>query len=324
MDRNRAYSIGVLVAVAALGIGVGIGYFAAREDRVAEERLADHGYRFVNPLLSCGDASPVLPGQVSAMREDVESYIAAQRSARNVSEVALYFRDLRNGPIFGINEFAEFSPGSLGKVPVLMAVLEEAERNPGLLGAAVVFGGGTALESQGIMPATPLVAGTAYTVEELLRRMITQSDNEASQLLYEVVGGKAVTRTYDDLGLLAPVDPYTYSMRVRDYASFFRLLFNATYLSPDASEYALALLSESMFKDGLVAGVPPGVTVAHKFGERTLGDGEQQLHDCGIVYAPDHPYILCVMTRGPSIEQLEQVVAGISRIVYERITAEYD
>ena len=91
-------------------------------------------------------------------------------------------------------------------------------------------------------------------------------------------------------------------------------------MSPARSEEALDLLTKSEFKDGLVAGVPPGVTVAHKFGERGAeGERMRQLHDCGIVYCPRSPYVLCVMTRGEDFQQLIGTTEDISRLVYGEI-----
>jgi hypothetical protein len=85
------------------------------------------------------------------------------------------------------------------------------------------------------------------------------------------------------------------------------------------SEKALSYLAETTFDKGLVAGVPEAVAVAHKFGEAGREDGSLQFHDCGIVYYPGRPYILCVMTRGGSFEPLYAAVADISRTVYEEV-----
>jgi beta-lactamase class A len=71
-----------------------------------------------------------------------------------------------------------------------------------------------------------------------------------------------------------------------------------------------------------VAGVPAGISVANKFGERELADGTRQLHDCGIVYHPERPYVLCVMTKGASFEQLSRTVADVSQLVYREIDTE--
>ena len=110
-------------------------------------------------------------------------------------------------------------------------------------------------------------------------------------------------------------------LSAENYASFFRVLFNASYLSRSLSEKALSLLAQSDFKDGLVAGVPPGIKVAHKFGFRITGiNGEiKQLHDCGIIYYPRHPYLLCIMTSGKSYEYLDDAIKELSRVVYQEI-----
>ena len=67
--------------------------------------------------------------------------------------------------------------------------------------------------------------------------------------------------------------------------------------------------------------------MAHKFGENTdidLTTGTQvdkELHDCGIVYVPQKPYLLCVMTRGQDFNSLTNVISSISKIVYNLVTS---
>ena len=117
------------------------------------------------------------------------------------------------------------------------------------------------------------------------------------------------------------------TLTAREYARFFRLLYNATYLDEDLSEKALSLLSQSTYKRGLVAGVKKDLPVAHKFGLHTHINpaGEvigRQLHDCGIIY-DDDPYILCVMTKSNTVnlQDLEQVISSISKRIYEAHTS---
>jgi beta-lactamase class A len=106
----------------------------------------------------------------------------------------------------------------------------------------------------------------------------------------------------------------------RAYASFFRRLYNATFLTRELSERALDILSKTDFADGLRAGVPADVVVAHKFGERGIyEDGRVvgvELHDCGIVYAPAGPYLICVMTGGSDEKTLEAIICEISARVW--------
>jgi beta-lactamase class A len=105
-------------------------------------------------------------------------------------------------------------------------------------------------------------------------------------------------------------------MDVKTYSSFFRILYNGTYLSQDNSERLLTVLSRSAFSQGLSAGLPQDITVAHKFGEADSPDGTKQLHDCGIVYKPRQPYLICVMTKGNNFPALAKVIGHISETVY--------
>ena len=48
-----------------------------------------------------------------------------------------------------------------------------------------------------------------------------------------------------------------------------------------------------------------------------------QLHDCGIVYYPQHPDLLCVMTKGPDFERLDDIIRGVSQISFAEIDAQH-
>jgi hypothetical protein len=86
------------------------------------------------------------------------------------------------------------------------------------------------------------------------------------------------------------------------------------------SEKALQIMTHAEFKDGILAGVPKDIIVAHKFGERMLPESDdKQIHDCGIVYYPRHPYLLCVMTRGKDFTSLKSTLATISRVVFTEV-----
>jgi hypothetical protein len=91
------------------------------------------------------------------------------------------------------------------------------------------------------------------------------------------------------------------------------------------SEKGLELLSKIDFEDGIRKVIPVSTPVADKFGEYYLIENgvakEHQLHDCGIVYHPKHPYIICIMTKGDSLDSLKKVLQDISKIVYINVDA---
>ncbi len=170
-------------------------------------------------------------------------------------------------------------------------------------------------------PTKKIKIGESYTLRELLRYSIVYSDNDATALLAMQVGQKYALEVFKDFGIEVPSDNQDYLMRVRTYASFFRVLYNASYISKRHSEEALTLLSEVDFKEGLVAPIPDDIVVAHKFGERespTLVD-HMQIHDCGIVYTKS-PYLLCIMAQGTSAKDMLSTISSISKTVYNEIS----
>jgi len=97
------------------------------------------------------------------------------------------------------------------------------------------------------------------------------------------------------------------------------VLYNTGYLSKDMSQFALELLSQSTFTQGITGGVPAETRVAHKFGYAVI-DGEGQLHDCGIIYHPKMSYILCVLTTGQDTNKANEAIMDISRTVYQSVS----
>lgn len=50
-----------------------------------------------------------------------------------------------------------------------------------------------------------------------------------------------------------------------------------------------------------------------------FASGVVELHDCGIIYYPNNPYVLCVMTRGDSMEELKKIISTISLMTYKEV-----
>ena len=275
----------------------------------------------VNPLL---DVVPGIEfGELRPFGHKVRQEIDARKRGGLVTKVAVFWQDLDNAQIFEISANSKFAPASLLKTPILIAALKKADATPGFLDRKVPYAAPPGDVAPNILSQLPpLVVGKEYSVDELLRVMTARSDNGAALTLYNLIGEEPLQRVYRDFGILIPdVRGPADSMSVREFSAFFRILYNASYLSREQSERALEYMAQSEFKQGLVTGVPLGVIVAHKFGERK-DDGTRQLHDCGIVYEPEEPYILCIMTRGTSFEEQARTISSISRIVYDEVHAE--
>ncbi|MFZ1075698.1 MAG: serine hydrolase [Minisyncoccia bacterium] len=294
----------------------------AATDQEVDIRANADEHDFISPLIECANTDPAAlqNSDANKLKSGLQSLISAWTAQGKVTEVSVYFRQMNDGAWFGIDGSAVFTPGSLLKVPVVMSVLHHAESDPGFIDKKITFDTPPIDDEQHYPPAQKIAPGKSYTVKELIESTLKYSDNNAAYLLANSIDWKELTDSFSDLGIQNPPQDVDATTTVQNYASFFRTLYNATYLNRDDSEFVLDALSQSTFTQGLVAGVPNGVPVSHKFGEREL-DTVNQLHDCGIVYAPTSPYLLCVMTRGDNYDDLASAIASISRTVYNSVNA---
>ncbi len=289
----------------------------------------DGDYKFINPILFCGVSEKIEPVQFQDLAEKVED--EARGAVERDISYSVYYRDLVSGKWFGINENEKYSPASLLKVPLMIANFKNSEDNAGFLKEKFFYGGEVnANDVETFKPNAELQPSSFYSVDDLIYYMIAQSDNNSAILLDMAINADLKDEVYTDLGLSIPSGNATAdSISVRSYAHFFRVLYNASYLDHDLSEKALYLLSLARFSSGLASAIPDDVPIAQKFGERKIMyenpvPPDVELHDCGIVYYPEHPYLLCVMTKGgQAFAPLSDLIKSISKVVFEDVDSEY-
>lgn len=288
-------------------------------------------YKYINQDFRCGENHAISKAAYISLENNLRRFIGEHEVAGDAIKISVYFRDLRMGPTFGVNENDDFVPASLLKLPLVLTYFNLDEQHPGLLDIQLLYSREALRTPETMRQKVPAVSdlreGASYRIEELLRSTLEYSDNLAYRLLIEYMNGSfpngtgSILRTFQELGIIDPRDVADEVASVRGYASLFRVLYNASYLSIDSSEKVLSWLVRASFDQGLVAGLPKGMLLANKFGERDLPDGTQQLHDCGIVYYPDNPYLLCVMTKGRDWNALTSIIVQISRMVYEEVNS---
>ena len=281
------------------------------DNTMSEIRLKK--YTLIQPILLIDvyNESPSL----NPLRTKIDQYINQIKSNQKVDEVSVYFRKLNEGLWFSINPNSIYNPASMSKVIQLITYLKEAEENPEILNKKIFFSGHFSQVSQQNIKNFVLKEKVSYTVKDLLIYMIKYSDNDATILLNLNINMRIYNQLFVDLKIPVPPTSGEYFITTVDYSKFFRVLYNGTYLRPEYSEFGLGLLTLSTFNEGIRKGVDSSVVIAHKFGERIMGN-KTQFHEFGIVYVNDDPYLIGVMTMGASLTQLTQIVAEISRITY--------
>lgn len=327
--RQALAALVVLIVVAGAAYWAGDAeastYYQGLFARVMPLQQVSDEYPLIAPLFGIRVPEAVQLGQFLSLKSAIQADINDAEHAGSVSRVSIYFRDLNTTRWIGINQNDTYYPASLLKVPVMIAYYKEAEGNPGILSRVITYQN-VALSDPFDAPSS-LLPGRSYTIQELINAMIISSDNGATLTLLANINQDTLADVYANLGINAPgPDSSQYEISTRTYGLFFRILYNATYLSPEYSQKALALLSRATFAQGLVAGLPTGTQVAHKFGEHVVSTGKVatgvELHDCGVVYYPKHPYLLCVMTSATDVQSAASLIETVSATTYAAVAAE--
>ena len=325
MTRIASYVYGIGMLIAGTGIGWVVHATTATQSPATVIRAPEGKYRFISPLIGFN------PGEKNEFREYaklervLKTYVERLIRDKKIYSASVYFRDVESGHWTGVNEQELYSPASLYKVGLMMAVLKKSEDNPQLLEERVIFTGSKSPEAP---DHAPLEKDRTYSIRELLERLIILSDNDAKDVLRDHIGNIAVSEVFNDLRIREPALTETGdTMSARTYSRFFRVLYNATYLSPASSEYALELLARVPFKSGIVNGLPEDarkLPVAHKYGYRVFEDPTdtvtEEMHDCGIVYIPERPYFLCIMTKGWKQTDLLDSIQLLSNVLHTEVT----
>jgi beta-lactamase class A len=252
-------------------------------------------YKYVKPLLFSDRLCET--DHFLDMKMAANEAVNAFKASGDISSASIYLRDFDNGEWMNLNPYETYHPASLFKVPIMIAIMRMAEKQPGLLDKELLFNPPKDLNlpTQNYRSKS-IEAGKKYTIRELLQYMISYSDNKANWLLKDFMDAKTYNDMFVDfcLGLPLPDQkPEEIQISAKDYSVFMRTLFNSTYLQPENSELAVSMMAACDFEDGFMKGMPAGTKMAHKFGEWD-NHQEFQLHESGIIYT-SRRQVLCMI-----------------------------
>lgn len=285
-------------------------------DRHKRSELRIEEYSLLDPKISSLGISKFEAEQerlkitYSPLRKKIESII-------NTSEgrFSVYFEDLKSGSWIGINEKEEFIPASLLKVPILVAALKMIEDEELGMSDKLMVKKEDINSQFGILGNSEI--GKEYSIEELLKLMIHESDNTAMVMLRKRIPYDRLMEARLALGL--PLSSMyteisgTTKLSTKQYTNIFRSLYLSSYLKKAYSQWALGLLAGTQYTSWIASGVGDGITVSHKIG---VWVKEGSYHDCGIVYYSPNPYMLCIMSRKSDEIESKAVMKKISKEIF--------
>jgi len=253
-------------------------------------------------------ASPAAP-TATASADTVPLRRALEEIVRGYPGIAgVSVKNLATGEAVSIRGSEPYPSASLIKVAVLVAMLEEVRKGTMRLDERVSMiardrvGGSGVLQYMG--------SGLEPTAADLAWLMITISDNTATNLILDKINVRTVWERMEALGLprtkihsktflratsVAMDSSVKYGLGVTtpdETVRLFELLHAGRAVSPALDSLAMSMLRANQDQSKLQRWLPEDVAFAHKTGEVDAARS-----DCGVLYGPDAPVAVCVMTR---------------------------
>jgi beta-lactamase class A len=258
------------------------------------------------------------------------------RIANSGADVAVYFKTLDGKAQWSVRADDVFHAASTMKIPVMIELFHQAQEEKIKLTDTLLVRN----EFHSIVDGSPYVLNAAddsegelykaegqkRTLRELCELMITVSSNLATNLLIDKLGVENIRAQVHELG----ADGMNVLRGVEDNKAFQKGLNNTTTarglaillqalaegkaVDTASANEMVAILKWQKFNEGIPAGLPKGIPVAHKTGDITKIN-----HDAAIVFAK-RPFILVILVRGMA-EKMDSsaLIADIGKTLYEAV-----
>lgn len=233
---------------------------------------------------------------------------------------AVYVWDYDTGNYVDINGSKDYATASIIKIPVLIDVFKTIEAGELSLNDEIALSEYYRTEGSGSLQFK--AANSHYTVDELARRMITESDNSATNMLMAKIGSMTdVNQAIRDWGLKntyvqtwLPDLAGTNRTTAKEMATILFNIDTNDKLLSDESRTRIFNYMGHVHNDRLIqAGLGQGSVFLHK-----TGDIGTMLGDAGIVIAPDgKKYIIVILANRPHNSAAgKDFIVKASEIIY--------
>lgn len=234
-------------------------------------------------------------------------------------QAGIFIADISSKSFVNVAGTNSVSAASTIKLPILVAFFQEVDAGKASLKEILKtskenIGGGS-----GYMQYQPV--GTQHTALKTATKMITISDNTATNMLMERLGGaKELNQRFTEWGLthtrirnLLPDLTGTNTTTPEDLSNLLLKLDRGELVSPESRDRILEIMQQTERNTLLPQGIEPEATIAHK-----TGDIKSVLGDSGLISLPSGKrYIVSVLVKRPDNDpQAKALIQEISRITY--------
>ncbi|WP_242043436.1 serine hydrolase [Leptolyngbya sp. FACHB-671] len=265
------------------------------------------------------EASPtaLTPAQEMTALGNTLKTLAARQPELNPG---VFLFDLDTRAYLDLNGTTTMPSASIIKVPVLVALLQEVDAGNIRLDEMLTLEASDIAEGSGDMQYQP--PGTQYSVLETATKMIIISDNSATNMLINRLGGiSSLNQRFQGWGLTAtairnplPDLDGENTTSPEDMAKLLAAVTQGDLLSLRSRDRLLEIMRRTETNTLLPQGLGAGAIIAHK-----TGDIGSLVGDVGVIDMPNgRRYIAAVMVRRPTNdERAQELIREVSRATYE-------
>lgn len=243
------------------------------------------------------------------LQKNIEGYVAKQKGSYGI-----YYRNLKTDESFSLNGRQTFTGASVNKMPIVAVLYYLDSKKEISLDDRVTIQEKD-IQDYGTGSLRYAKPGATFSLRNLAKLSIQQSDNTAAHILGVKIGTDKTQKIINEWGLRQ-----TNMKNNKTSAYDMYLLFNKIYKGEVADESQtlelLEFLSKSDFEDRLPLLLPKGTIIYHK-----TGDAEGFVHDLGIIETEKGAYFLGVMTSdiGDTEEETKATISEISKKVFDSL-----
>ena len=235
---------------------------------------------------------------------------------------AIYVWEYENGKYVDINGDELYSAASIIKLPVLVRLFKSIEANQMTIFDDMLLT--DYYQSSGSGNLQYAQTGRKYTLDQLAKTMIQDSDNTSTNMIMSKLGGMddiniglrdwGISKTYVRTWL--PDLKGTNKTTAKDMAKILYNLDNPGFLNINSREYIIDYMSHVKNNRLIAAGLGDGALFIHK-----TGDIGTMLGDAGIVYAQNgKKYIVVILANRPhNAPQGKDFIVKASSLIYKAI-----
>lgn len=234
-------------------------------------------------------------------------------------EPSVFVWDYETGNYAGINSDKIYSAASIIKIPVLIQLFRSIEAGQLTIYDTMILKDYYRAEGSGSLQFK--AENSVWTIDDLARLMITESDNSATNMImaklgsmYDVNSGiRQWGLSQTQVKTWLPDMGGTNFTTTEDLARMLYNLDNPNFLSVSSREKMFDYMGHVHNDRLLPAGLGAGASIVHK-----TGDIGKMLGDAGIVYAPNgKKYIVAIMANRPYNSILgKDYIVKASEIIY--------